>query len=125
MNDQANQPSGAGALWRTSPGTTAQDGMSGDWPARVADTIEGVVVGVHDRVIRPLMLIARGLVFGIIIGVMALALSVLGAVALVRVLDVYAFKGRVWASDAVVGGLLVALGTVAWAFRTPRRAKGD
>jgi hypothetical protein len=88
-----------------------------EWPARVADTIEDVVEAVHDRVVRPLALVARGLVFGIIIGVMAIVLSVLAAVALVRVLDVYAFGGRVWASDAVLGGVLVLAGALAWSKR--------
>jgi hypothetical protein len=45
------------------------------------------------------------------------------AIALVRVLDVYAFGGRVWASDAVLGGLLVLGGGFAWTKRAPRGAK--
>jgi hypothetical protein len=125
VNDQANHEGGGGALWRTSPGAVAGSTASSEWPARVADTVEEVVTGVHDRVIRPLTLVARGLVFGIIIGAMALVLSVLGAVALVRLLDVYAFGGRVWASDALVGGLLAVMGAVAWSFRRPRRAGGE
>jgi hypothetical protein len=125
VDEQPNRQSGVGALWRTSPGTGEGGATSADWPAKVADTVEDVVNGVHDRVIRPLMLIARGLVFGIIVGAMALVLSVLGAVALVRVLDVYAFGGRVWASDALVGGVLTLAGAVAWSFRRPRRAGGS
>ena len=86
--------------------------------------MDDVVTGVHDKVIRPLMLVARGLVFGIIIGAMALVLSVLGAIALVRVLDVYAFGRRVWASDALVGGLLALVGAFAWSRRRARGAEG-
>ena len=112
-------------MWRTSPQTVAGSTTSGEWQAKVADTIEGVVTGVHDRAIRPLMLVARGLVFGIIIAAMALVLSVLGAVALVRILDVYAFGGRVWASDALVGGLFAAVGAAAWSLRRPRGGSRD
>jgi len=108
-------------LWRTGTGTGA---AGADWPAKVADTVDDVVAGVHDKVIRPLMLVARGVVFGIIIAVMALTLSVLGAIALVRVLDVYAFGHRVWASDALVGGLLTLVGAVAWSRRRTRGAEG-
>src|SRR5579875_1022021 len=79
--------------------------LGGDWPAKAADLVEAVVEGVHDKVVRPLMLVARGLVFGIVVGAMALVLSVLVAVAVVRVLDVYAFGHRVWASEALVGGI--------------------
>ena len=108
-------------LWRTGTGAGA---ASAEWPSKVADTVDDVVAGVHDKVIRPLMLVARGLVFGLIIAVMALALSVLGAITLVRVLDVYAFGHRVWASDALVGGLLTLIGAVAWSRRT-RGAEGS
>jgi hypothetical protein len=94
-----------------------------DWPAKVADTIEGVVGNVQDRVVRPLILVARGLVFGIIIGTMALVLIVLLCVAVVRLLDVYAFGGRVWASDALLGAILVVGGAFAWSKRGPRGAE--
>jgi hypothetical protein len=91
-----------------------------DWPAKVADTIEDVVDAVHDRVVRPLSLVARGLVFGIIVGVMALVLSVLAVIAVIRLLDVYAFGGRVWASDALFGVVLVGGGVLAWTKRGAR-----
>jgi hypothetical protein len=91
-----------------------------DWQGKVVDTIEGVVGSVHDTVVRPLTIVARGLVFGIIIAVMGLVLAVLAFAALVRLLDVYAFRGRVWATDAVIGAVLVALGAFAWSRRTSR-----
>jgi hypothetical protein len=94
-----------------------------EWPAKVADTIEDVVEAVHDRVVRPLTLVARGLVFGIIIAVMAIVLSILAAIAVIRLLDVYAFGGRVWASDALLGTLLVLAGAFAWTKRGTRGAE--
>jgi hypothetical protein len=117
MDDQATSQTSAPA---SAPGPAAA-GTDAEWPARVADTIEGLVASVHDRVVRPLMILARGLVFGIIVGTMALVLGILAAIALVRLLDVYAFGGRVWASDTLVGGLLVVAGAFAW---TKRRARG-
>jgi len=102
------------------PTPVTPDASQAEWPARVADTIEDVVESVHDRLVRPLTLVARGVVFGIIIVVMALVLAVLAVVAVVRVLDVYAFGGRVWASDALLGAVLVAAGVFAWSKRGAR-----
>jgi len=98
-------------------------GASPEWPATVADTIEDVVGVVHDRLVRPLTLAARGVVFGIIIAVMAIVLSILAAIAVIRLLDVYAFGGRVWASDALLGTLLVVAGAFAWTKRSARGAE--
>jgi len=98
------------------------DFAGGDWPAKVADTVEDVVDAIHDKVIRPLVLVARALVFGILAGAMVLVLSVLVAVTVVRVLDSYAFGHRVWASDAVVGGALTLIGLVAWSLRRSRKS---
>lgn len=95
-------------------------GSGSDWEARVADTIESTVAAVHDRVIRPLVLAARGIVFGIIVGSMALVLCVLLTVALVRLIDAYAFGHRAWAAEALVGAVMAALGIVAWSLRRPR-----
>jgi len=102
--------SGTNGSWRS---TT----VGGQWPATVADTIESVVAAFRLQVIRPLMLAARGLVFGIIVGTMALVLSVLVSVALVRFMTVYFFDGRVWASYLVLGVLFSAAGVVAWTRR--------
>jgi hypothetical protein len=95
-------------------------GTSSDWQARAADTIEATVAAVHDRVVRPLIVLSRAVVFGIVVASMALVLCVLLSVALVRLLDVYAFGNRVWASEALVGTGLGALGAAAWSFRRAR-----
>ncbi len=105
-------------------GTGASSGpgdAGAQWQGRVIDTVEDTVTAVHDRVIRPLLLVTRALVFGIIIATMALMLSVLLSIAAIRLLDVYAFRGRVWASDVLVGGLLTVGGLVLW---TRRRSRG-
>jgi len=108
-------PAGTGSA--SGPGLGAASVSEAEWPAKVADTIEEVVGSVHDRVVRPLTLVARGVVFGVIIAVMALVLSVLVVIALIRLLTVYAFGERVWASYALLGALLVAGGAYAWTKR--------
>jgi hypothetical protein len=106
-------------------GASASPG-SGDagaqWQVRVVDLVEDAVSTAHNRVIRPLVLVARAAVFGLIATTMAVVVSVLFSVAFVRVLTVYAFRGRVWASDAVVGGVLTGGGLFLW---TKRRSGGD
>ncbi|HEY5251710.1 MAG TPA: hypothetical protein VIJ09_08620 [Acidimicrobiales bacterium] len=105
----------------TDQGADSAGDAGAQWQVRVIDVVEDTVTAVHDRVIRPLLLVARAVVFGIIVATMALVVSVLLSVAVVRLLDVYLFRGRVWASDALVGGLLTIGGLVAW---TKRRSPG-
>ena len=102
--------------------SSTSSGSASDWQARAADTIESTVAAVHDRVIRPLILVARALVFGIVVGTMMLVLSVLFSIALVRVLDTYAFGHRVWASEALVGAVVTAMGLAAWSLRRARHS---
>jgi hypothetical protein len=87
--------------------------------------VEDVVNAVHDRVVRPLILAARAVVFGILVATMVLVLAVLFSVAVVRLLDVYAFGGRAWASELVVGGLLTLGGLAAWSRRRSGDAEGN
>ena len=101
--------------------TATRGRIPADWPARTADTIEATVEIVHDKVVRPLLLVARAVVFGILVAAMALGLFVLLSVAVVRLLDVYAFPGRVWASEALVGALFSLMGLGAWSLRRPGR----
>lgn len=113
-------PEAPGAASGGGSGTAPGPLASTDWPARLADTVEDVVGTVHDRVVRPLLLAARAVVFGILVGAMALVLAVLFSIAVVRLLDDYAFGKRVWASDLVVGGLLTVAGLLAWSRRRAR-----
>ena len=60
--------------------------------------------------------------FGIIVFAAAVVTIVLLSITLIRVLTVYAFDGRVWLSDLVVGLLFVAAGIVAWSQRSDPNA---
>src|ERR1700723_2488618 len=86
------------------PGTAGIAGS--EWPSKVAGTVEDVVATVHDRVIRPLMIAARAVVYGTVVASMVMVLVALLSIALIRILDVYAFGHRVWAADGVIGALL-------------------
>jgi hypothetical protein len=104
---------------RPGPAVTPGEGLAGsEWPAKVAQGVEDTVAVVHDRLVRPLLIAARGLVFGLVAAAMGLVLCALLVIAAVRILDVYAFRHRVWPAYAVVGAVLVAAGAFAWSKRT-------
>lgn len=95
----------------------------GDWPARATDLIESLVALLRDKTVRPLTLVARVVVFGIIVLAAASGIAVFVSIGVIRLLTVDAFNGRVWASDLLVGAIFVIIGMVAWSQRTVRHAK--
>jgi hypothetical protein len=93
-------------------------GAVGDLPVRGTDLVESLVTLLRDKTVRPLTLATRAVVFGIIIFAAAVVTIGLVSVSLIRILTVYAFDGRVWLSDLVVGAVFVIIGVVAWSQRT-------
>lgn len=100
-------------------------GVLADLPTRGADLVDKLVELLRDRTVRPLTLATRVVVFGIIVFAAALVTMVLLSITLIRVLTVYAFDGRVWISDLVVGAVFVLLGLVAWYQRKDRSAPAE
>jgi hypothetical protein len=92
-------------------------GLLADLPVRGTHLVDTLVELLRDRAVRPLTLATRALVYGIIILAASLVTLVLLSITLIRVLTVYAFDGRVWISDLVVGGLFVVAGLAAWSRR--------
>jgi hypothetical protein len=91
-----------------------------EWPSKAADLVDLVVDTIRDRVIRPIILVGRSIVFGLLIAAIVVVIAVVIAVALLRLLDVYLFGGHVWASYTVLGIIFTAAGLWAWIMRTPR-----
>jgi hypothetical protein len=85
---------------------------------RAVDLLDEVVGVVRDRAVRPVVVAARAVVFGIVAATLLSVAGVAIAIGLVRLLDVEVFGGRVWASDALIGVVACAVGAVAWAKRT-------
>lgn len=102
----------------TPPSRLPGSGGIGDLPTRGADWVDTVVELLRDRTVRPLTLATRAVVFGIIVFAAAVVTVVLLSITLIRLLTVYAFDGRVWLSDLVVGVVFVVAGIVAWSKRT-------
>ena len=91
----------------------ASPSMSEEWSTKAIDVV-------HDKVVRPALIVGRGVVFGTLIVFVSLMLLILVPVALVRLLDVYAFGGRVWASDALFGVIFCGAGFFLWSLRARR-----
>ena len=107
-------PAGTDPTATANPAGDRATGLS----VQAADMVDDLVANVHDRFIRPVVLAARAVVFGLLIAVLATTVMVLVSVSLVRLLTIYVFDGRVWASYLLLGGLFTVGGLVLWAKRT-------
>lgn len=93
-----------------------------DWAAQTADAIERAIASVRGKTADPLEKIARGLVYGLVAGIVGVAALVLGAVALVRLLDIV-IPGDVWSAHALTGGIFVLGGLLLWRKRTVKTVR--
>ena len=95
----------------------ADHSFSDDLSQRALDTIDTVVATVNDKAIRPAIVAARAVVFGVIIGVIAIAVVVLLSVGFIRLTTDYLFHYRVWVSYLALGGLFCVGGMFAYSKR--------
>jgi hypothetical protein len=89
-----------------------------DLPTRGMDLIDRLVELLRDKAVRPMTLVTRALVFGVIVFAASVVTITLLSITLIRILTVYAFDGKVWISDLVVGSIFVIGGLVLWRMRT-------
>lgn len=96
-----------------------------DWPADVATRIDSLVGAVRDKTTVPATTAARGVVYGLILGVLAAAIGILMVIVVVRILDVYLpfhpVGRRVWVVDAAASAIFLGAGAFLWRRRRPRR----
>ena len=88
-----------------------------DWASKLANTIDTVVGVFRDRTTRPISIAVKGLFYVIVIITLLTAVIVVGSIAIIRVLDAYAFPGKVWASDALLGAVMTLIGAFTWSKR--------
>ena len=97
-----------------------------DWAATTADAIERAVQSVRAKTADPLERVVRLVVYGLLAGIVGIAVAVLFAVALVRglveLLDVV-WQREVWLAHLIVGGIFVLAGLFTWTRRTPKNEK--
>jgi uncharacterized protein YacL len=92
--------------------------MGAQWPKKAADVVDLVVDTIHDKAIRPVLIAARAIVFGLLIAALGSVVLILVSAGLLRLLDVYVFPGRVWASYGLLGLIFCGAGLAAWSKRT-------
>ena len=95
----------------------AEQDFSQEWTNRALDTVDRVVATVNDKALRPAIIAARGVVFGVIIGMAGLVILVMVSIGLVRLGTVYLFDHKVWISYLVLSALFCAGGAFAYAKR--------
>jgi hypothetical protein len=97
-----------------------------DWTYAVADRIGSAVSAVRDKTTVPATFLARGIVFGVVVGVLGAVMLFLVVIAGVRLLDVYLpfhpVGRRVWVVDTGAAAIFVGLGAFLWHKRRPRNA---
>jgi hypothetical protein len=98
----------------------AERRLGDDWPEKAVSLIDLVVDTISDRVVRPIIIVGRSIVFGLLIATLAIVIAVVVGVAILRILDVYAFANHVWISYAILGVVVSLVGLIAWSKRSPR-----
>jgi hypothetical protein len=99
-----------------------------NWAPQLADTIERVVGQVREKTTKPVILVARGLVFGLLavfVGLFALVILLIGLMrGFQAALDAtpMAHKTSVWVSYLAIGGLFCLAGAFCMAKRNPKEA---
>src|SRR5579875_2774867 len=121
MSDQAPAPQGpttdgaardAGTPGHLPPAVSAAAAAAAsELPKKAADMVQLLVDTIHDKAVRPAVLATRALLFGLLVAALGTVLVVVGAVAVLRIFDVYVFGHRVWLSYVVLGGALPLAGS--------------
>ncbi len=121
MADSPPEQPGAPSDHR-SGGDTSWSVLGDDWPRRMTESIVDVVDTVRTRTTEPAIMVARGLVYGIVIAVLAAAASILVVTVAVRLADAYLPIGSgvgsaTWAAHLLWGLVFSGLGLFAWSRR--------
>ena len=93
----------------------AQNDIGDALSARALDTIDTVVATVNDRAVRPAVVAARSIVFGIIIAVIGITVVIMFCIGFIRLTTIAGH--RIWASYIVLGLIFSAVGAVLYARR--------
>lgn len=93
----------------------AENDFSDALSARALDTIDTVVATVNDRAVRPAIVAARAVVFGVIIAVVGIAVLIVFCIGFIRVTSMYGH--RVWISYLALGFIFSVAGAVLYSRR--------
>ncbi len=73
----------------------------------------------HDRVLRPILLVGRFIAYGFILFVVALVVLSALVIGVVRFSTTYFFDHRVWITYLVVSAISTSVGLLIWRKRRP------
>ncbi len=98
-----------------------------NWAADVTETIVSVIDKIRSRTTTPIVLVARALVFGLLGSILATTAFVISMIGISRGLISLLewpldHDSAVWVSHAVIGCLLIAVGSVCMAKRQSKEA---
>ena len=88
-----------------------------DWAHHVTTNLESLVNKAYNFTVRPAYFIGRLVTFGIIITVLVSIASITLYIGIIRLLNIYAFNGRIWISDLLVGLFMIIIGFFLWSKR--------
>jgi hypothetical protein len=94
-----------------------------DAVSRVLGALDHLLDRLHDRVLRPILIVGRFVAFSFVIFLCALVVVVALLIAITRLMDVYFFSGRIWANDLLLGFVFIVGGMVFWRFRAPVKTR--
>ncbi len=93
----------------------AENDISDALTGRALDTVDTVVATVNDKAVRPAIVAARGIVFGVVISVIGITVVVLFCVMFIRLTTIAGH--RIWASYLVLGLLFCGAGAILYSRR--------
>jgi hypothetical protein len=93
----------------------AENDFSDALSARALDTIDTVVATVNDRAVRPAIVAARAIVFGVIIAVVGVTVLIMFCIGFIRVTTIAGH--RIWASYMVLGLIFSVAGLILYSRR--------
>ncbi len=80
-----------------------------EWPTKAADVIVDTITQVRDKTTRPALLVARGLVYGLLATIIGIVAVVVVLILAVRILENY-IPGNVWTIYAAFAVLMIPAG---------------
>ena len=97
-----------------------QSDQGQDWPAQVTDKIVDAIEQVRVKTTQPAITVARGVVYGLAILLIAIVMILMLLIGLFRgTVELAEWQGLgVWAAYVLFGGIFVIVGMVLWSKRT-------
>ena len=100
----------------TGPVASPDQAGSPDWPSQATAQIVKTVDLVREKTTEPATKVARAVVYGTLIAMLAITAASLACVMLIRFVDIWV-PGDVYWAYLIVGAVLILAGVVAWSLR--------